>query len=412
MPTRRGWMTFAAGLVMWLIARLIGSTDLHMLAAGVTALPWLATALVRFSPSSLEVHRHLSAFRVNPGTRIDVALTVENLGRLTTSFLLLEDAVPSGLGVTARLVVAGIPPRCQQTARYKLTCRQRGRYMIGPLTIHLTDPFGLARVRTEAPARSEVIVYPEIEQISAAGLVTQGAGTGEAAVRHLHRSAAEFYTMREYVEGDDLRRIHWPSVARTGTLMIRQDESTRRSAATLFLDTRQSSLGAFGSPGFERGVSIAASLGRALSRTGFTLRFAMIEHPPLPVAEENLLDLLAGIVPSRARTLAPSLGNLRAASLSESTLALISGPPLGVETALLSRIGTTFARKIAVFVYPINLSTATLDVATELEGRATAARASLQRAGWDVYIVHPEGRLTDVWRLKRSGKLRTVAPSS
>jgi len=412
MPTRRGWMTFTAGLVTWWVALLVGSSDLHMLAAGVTALPWLATLLVRFSPSHLEVHRHLSAFRVTPGTRIDVSLTVENIGRLTTSFLLLEDAVPNGLGTTARLVVAGIPPRCQQTARYKLICRQRGRYMIGPLTIHLTDPFGLARVRTEAPSRSEVIVYPEVEDVSTSGLVTQGAGQGEAAVRHLHRSAAEFYTMREYVEGDDLRRIHWPSVARTGQLMIRQDESTRRSSATLFLDTRQSSLGAYGSPGFERGVSIAASLGRALSRTGFTLRFAMVEQPPHPVAEETLLDLLAGVVPSRARTLAPSLGNLRAASPSESTLALVTGPPLAMETALLSRIGITFARKIAVIVYPIDLASATLDVVTELEGRATAARASLQRAGWDVYIVHPEGRLADVWRLKRSGKLQTVATSS
>ena len=83
-----------------------------------------------------------------------------------------------------------------------------------------------------------------------------------------------------------------------------------------------------------------------------------------------------------------------------------------METALLSRIGITFARKIAVIVYPIDLASATLDVVTELEGRATAARASLQRAGWDVYIVHPEGRLADVWRLKRSGKLQTVATSS
>ncbi|HXY72381.1 MAG TPA: DUF58 domain-containing protein [Actinomycetota bacterium] len=412
MPTRRGWTTFAAGLVTWLVARIIGSPDLHMLAAGVTALPWLATALVRFSPSRLEVHRHLSAFRVNPGTRIDVSLTVENLGRLTTSFLLLEDAVPAGLGITARLVVAGIPPRCQQTARYKLICRQRGRYTVGPLTIHLTDPFGLARVRTEAPTRSEVVVFPEIEPLTTSGLVTQGAGQGEAAVRHLHRSAAEFYTMREYVEGDDLRRIHWPSVARTGQLMIRQDESTRRSAATLFLDTRQSALGAYGSAGFERGVSITASLGRALARSGFALRLAMVEQPPRPIGEEALLDVLAGVGPSRARSLAPSLGNLRAASPSESTLALVSAPPLAVEAALLSRIGTTFARKIAVFVYPITLSSASLDVATELEGRATAARASLQRAGWDVYIVHPEGRLSDVWRLKRSGKLQTVATSS
>ena len=49
--------------------------------------------------------------------------------------------------------------------------------------------------------------------------------------------------MRQYQQGDDLRRIHWPSVARSGDLMIRQDESSRRSNALLFVDTRMGSIG-------------------------------------------------------------------------------------------------------------------------------------------------------------------------
>ena len=53
-----------------------------------------------------------------------------------------------------------------------------------------------------------------------------------------------------------------------------------------------------------------------------------------------------------------------------------------------------------------------VDAAAELEGRATAARASLSRAGWDIYLVQPEGRLADVWRLKRVGKLLAVGSSS
>jgi len=80
--------------------------------------------------------------------------------------------------------------------------------------------------------------------------------------------------------------------------------------------------------------------------------------------------------------------------------------------ALLSRIGATFGRKIAVFVYPVNPSVLSVDAAAELEGRMTAARASLSRAGWDVYLVQPEGRLADVWRLKRVGKLLAVGSSS
>ena len=48
--------------------------------------------------------------------------------------------------------------------------------------------------------------------------------------------------MRQYHEGDDLRRIHWPSVARTGELMIRQDESSQRANGLVFLDSREGTL--------------------------------------------------------------------------------------------------------------------------------------------------------------------------
>jgi len=412
MPTRRGWIAFAAGLATWVVARLVASRDLHMLAVGLVVLPWLATLLIRWTPTRLEVRRHLSTARASLGSRVDVHLTIENSARTTTSFLLIEDGVPAGLGRPARLVAAGIPPRNHQALHYSLVCKQRGRYDIGPVTIYLTDPFGLSRTRVEALTRSELVVYPDVEDISAAGLVTQGAGSGEAAVRHLHRSAAEFYTMREYVEGDDLRRIHWPSVARTGRLMIRQDESTRRSSATLFLDTRQSALGVYGSPGFERAVSVAASLGRALSVAGFALHVGMVDKSPMLMTDQQMLELLAGTSPSRTQALAPSMAHLRASSPTDSTLAVVTAPPLANEVALLSRIGATFGRKIAVFVYPVNPSVLSVDAAAELEGRMTAARASLSRAGWDVYLVQPEGRLADVWRLKRVGKLLAVGSSS
>jgi len=130
------------------------------------------------------------------------------------------------------------------------------------------------------------------------------------------------------------------------------------------------------------------------------------------MTDQQMLELLAGISPSRAQTLAPSMANLRASSPTDSTLAVVTAPPLANEVAMLSRIGSTFGRKIAVFVYPVNPSVLSADAAAELEGRMTAARASLSRAGWDVYLVQPEGRLADVWRLKRVGKLLAAGSSS
>src|SRR5207247_8722648 len=138
-----------------------------------------------------------------------------------------------------------------------------------PVSVFVSDPFGLARITIRIPETNDLIVYPQVEDIPANELSLQGAGFGDSSSRQLYRSAAEFYTMREYVTGDDLRRMHWPSVARTGHLMIRQDETTRRSVATVFFDNRNSALGAAGSPGFERGVSVTATLGRVLFPAAF-----------------------------------------------------------------------------------------------------------------------------------------------
>ncbi len=100
--------------------------------------------------------------------------------------------------------------------------------------------------------------------------------------------------MREYQEGDDLRRIHWASVARTGQLMIRQDEASRRASGLVFVDTRAATLGQMRSPSFERGVSVAATLGTLLVRNGFQLRLGTADVQPAQVTEDRFMDVLAG----------------------------------------------------------------------------------------------------------------------
>ena len=288
MPTRRGWAVLAAAVCLWLAARLIGSPDLHMVAAGLLALPLLGAVYIHWNRVRLRVGRHLSAVRVFPGTPVTVSLTVRNEGPGAASFLLLQDEVPSSLGGSQRSVVSGIPAGKEQTTSYAVTCRERGRYVVGPLSIFITDPFGMCRIRWEISETSKLIVYPAVEEIEPRRLTLQGAGAGESAVRQLQRSADEFYTMREYVTGDDLRRIHWPSVARTGRLMIRQDEATRRSIGVVFLDNRAASLGSIGSQGFEKGVSAAAATAR---RTAVSLPSNRRAKATAPTTESAVREI-------------------------------------------------------------------------------------------------------------------------
>ena len=73
----------------------------------------------------------------------------------------------------------------------------------------------------------------------------------------------EFVTLREYELGDDLRRVHWRSTARTGELMIRQDEARWRSRAAVVLDVQP---GAHDAASFEVAVEAAASVVGAAGR--------------------------------------------------------------------------------------------------------------------------------------------------
>ncbi len=409
--TIRGWGTLGAGFALYVVSRMLGSPNLHMVAVGVMALPLLALAFLHFAPRRIHVKRRPAATRAFPGTRIRVDLSLTNGGRVWTPLILLEDTVPSALGRAARAVLPGIPGGNDQTVSYLVPCRSRGRYPLGPARLLLSDPWGLARARVEDPHRDELIVYPEVEELAPWPLSSFGSGAGDSLAHQLFRSGEEFYGMREYITGDDLRRIHWPSTAATGKLMIRQDEAARRSTGTLFLDTRAAALGGPGSAAFERAVSVAASLAVLFARGGFTLRLATPDLAPTPASQDQMLEHLASVVPSRTVALHPALTLLRRSTVPDSTLLVITAPPAGNDVPALIRAGSGYGRTIAVLVYLVDPASLPVDRGSELEGRASVARASLSRAGWDVFVIRPDQGLGSVWQSRKS-RTRPVAASS
>ncbi len=398
MPSGRGVLVFVAGIGLWLVARFVGSPTLHIVAVGLVALPFAAGVFARWGRQHLTMTRRLSDARVRPGQPVSVELEMENHAPTSTSFLLLEDRLPAALGRPARLVLAGLPGRRKQRVSYTLLPHVRGTYHLGPLTADLSDPFALTKLRLLFDERDQLLVRPEVERLTGEQESAHGTGPGLSIARHLLRTGEEFFTMRQYQEGDDLRRIHWRSVARTGQLMIRQDESSRRASGMIFLDNRQSALGEIHTPAFEKAVSAAASLSLFLSEVGFSLQFASAQHPPTNVTEEDLLDQLTGLSHYAGRSLSTALMRLRSRSSPDTVLVVVSGPPPPAELASLTRTGTAFGPKIAVLVYPIDPNSLPPERQAQLEGRASVARLSLARAGWDVLVIGPSDRLRDAWR--------------
>ena len=402
MPSGRGAVVFAAGIALWLAARVAGSPILHMVAVGLVVLPFAAALFARWSRFRVSVRRRLSDQRIAPGQRVTVELEVENESPVWTSFLLLEDAIPRLLGRNARVVVAGIPPRSKQRVTYTLVPEVRGRYSLGPLTVDVSDPFALTKLRIGFDQRDDLVVTPEIERLESGPASPFGGASGLSLARHLFRTGEEFYTMRQYQEGDDLRRIHWPSVARSNQLMIRQDESTRRSTAVIFLDTREPAVGSSHAPSFEKCVSAAASVGALLARYGFSIRLATSNMPPTMVTEDQMLEALAGVGHVTSRAFSAGLTRLRSVAAGDTTLVVVTAPPQPTELTSLVRSGVVFGPKLAILVHATDPRDLPPDRQSQLEGRASSARLSLSRSGWEVLVLPPTGRLRDAWQRSKT----------
>jgi uncharacterized protein (DUF58 family) len=143
-------------------------------------------------------------------------------------------------------------------AAYRLPTERRGVFEIGPLTAHLRDPFGLAENVVEAAPATKLTVYPKVVPIEPLPhTLGHDPHAGADHPTALGRGGEDFYGLREYQTGDDLRRVHWKSTARTGELMIRQDEMPWQGRATVVLDLR---LSVHDAVTLERAISAAASI--------------------------------------------------------------------------------------------------------------------------------------------------------
>jgi uncharacterized protein (DUF58 family) len=404
-PSNRGANVLFAGLAMWGVGRLFGSPGLEVVGVGILALPIASSLLAHRRHLRLVARRRLSEVRVAPGTRVSVSIDLENRSPVATPFLLAEDRVAASLGRPARMVIPGIPPGSVRRISYTLVPRSRGRYNLGPLTVDVSDPFALTRRRIRFEELEELLVSPEIEDLSGPADAAAAPNFGTSRARKLFRTGQEFYTMRPYQQGDDLRRLHWPSVARTGELMIRQDESSRRASGLVLLDNRRSSLGQAHQPAFERAVSVAATLGVLLLRGGFSVRLATAETQPMTLTEDRFLEALTSISHSGKPTFGRALERLRSEASAETTLVVVSSPLTAAQLAPLIRAAGGFGPKLAVFVHPVEPASLPVDRQAQLEGAATEARISVVRAGWDCVVLTPSMRLKDRWNALRERPL-------
>ena len=403
--TTRGRSFVAAGVASTMCALGLGERDLLRVGVFLLALPAVALAVVYRTRYRLSCTRRLNPPRVPAGQAASVVLRLENVSRLPTGVLLVEDTLPYVLGGRPRFVLDRVESQGVREVSYPVRSDLRGRYRIGPLSVRLADPFGLCELNRSFAAVDSLVVTPQITSLPPVRLRGEWAGAGESRARSVSSAGEDDVATREYRQGDDLRRVHWRSTARYGELMVRREEQPWQSRAAVLLDTREDAHRGDG-PGssFEWSVSAAASVGVHLSRSGYLIRLVTGDGdvtgdaPGLGsgTAESLLLDALAVVAPTGRPSLGTALTGARRAS-GDGLLVVVLGRLDPDEAELLSRLRRTATAGVAIL---LDTSTwATLGARARAEAAtAFTARARLLRvAGWRVLPVRHGTSLGAVW---------------
>ena len=215
-------------------------------------------------PISFTVQRTVSPREVARNEPCQATLRVGRPGGLLP---VRFEAVEQVSGVPVEVAIRRLSPRTTADTGYRIPTDRRGVHTAGPLEVLKQGAAGLAERRATLGGVTEYRVLPRILPVRGlpAGVRRAHAGTDE----RVERGGTDLVGLREYVPGDDLRRLHWATSARTGTLMIREDADPSLAHLTVLLDDRASS---YTGTGLEDAVDVAASLAVAAVESGNGVR--------------------------------------------------------------------------------------------------------------------------------------------
>ncbi|MEV8631421.1 DUF58 domain-containing protein [Streptosporangium sp. NPDC051023] len=394
--TARGRSFLASGVAALLCAFLLGEHDLLRIGVLIISLPLLAAMVVSRTRYRLSCARRLDPPRVQAGSEATVTLRLENVTRLPTGLLMIEDTVPYALGARPRFVLDRVEAHGVREIDYRVRSDLRGRFAIGPLTVRISDPFGLVELTRSFTISDTLVVTPQVTPLPRVRLSGELAGGGESRTRSVAAAGDDDVAPREYRQGDDLRRVHWRSTARYGELMVRREEQQWQSRGALLLDTRRyAHRGEGPRSSFEVAVSAAASIGVHLAHEGLGLRLVTdqgAERLPETGLSLSLLDALAVVRTGATRSLEYGLAALR------------QGGGDGLVVAVLGEVDLEQARALARLRHGNMTAVAVmLDVAgweqPDLGGGEDyqTAQGVLAGAGWRIVRLPAGASIASVW---------------
>jgi uncharacterized protein (DUF58 family) len=258
-----GWIVIVTAIAAFIVGRILGWQEFVYLSITLFAGFVVSFAFI-FGRASYRVEIELTPRRVAAGERALGRLLVTNTRRRRSNASSLELPVGSG---TADFVIPALAPNEEHEELFAVPTNRRAVIIAGPALSVRGDQLGLLRRAVRWADPVELFVHPLTAPLSpsAAGLVRDLEGQ---ITKTITNSDISFHALRAYEPGDDRRYVHWRTSARTGQLMVRQFEETRRSQVALLFASDAKYYAS--DDEFELAVSIAASLGVQTVRDGTT----------------------------------------------------------------------------------------------------------------------------------------------
>ena len=348
MPTSRGWA--AVGVAGALLVLWAGFGEIELLATALFLLVAVGggVAFVRAVPPRLAVARRIHPSPVHEGEQVTVEVQMVAAG--IARHLSLEDTV-HGLGAV-RFAAAGTRAGQHLTAHYEVYCRARGIYQVGPAEVSVSDPFALTERRGAAGSIDRLVVYPQVEPLAGFPPV-RGLDPAVQSKRPTFapHGGEDFFTLREYQVGDDLRRVHWPSSAKRDQLMIRQLEVPWQARALLLLDQRAECYPT--AEAFEHAVRGAASVVAHLYGGGFSPELWTAERTPGLRSDSRYtqaMETLAAVQALPHLNLPRTVARLRRGGTGGGALVLVTGVPDQGALGAFRALAHDFARTMVLAV--------------------------------------------------------------
>lgn len=269
--TGRAVAFIGAGVTALVLGWYRGWPPIGQIGALLIFLPLLSLALTMVRRDRVTARRLLATSQPELGDPLWVTIEVTPKGG-GMGPILVSDEAPQALGGTHLIAVAGVAREGVSRHRMALSATRRGRFLLGPARMLVSDRGGLVARTRVILGVTELVVVPKCHNLASGipGGAVMGSGQGGTGAAG---GSQDDVIPRDYHPGDELRRVDWRATARTGTLMVRGEEQPWRASLLIILDCREKShRGPAGADSLEAALSLVASVGSRALLGGLDLR--------------------------------------------------------------------------------------------------------------------------------------------